>query len=108
MTLGRAVEERLPLLSLAPREASLRVVLQKYDDSVFTNASSLQFTGHALRAVVLAEGKAGVQPNLLIAPADWQEDRVFELQAKEGARCLRVLQPVRRGDDYVRATFEWV
>jgi len=98
----------IALLSLAPREAALRVVLQKYDDSVFTNASSLQFTGHALRAVVLADGKAGVQPNLLLAPADWQEDRVFELQAKDGARCLRVLQPVRRGDDYVRATFEWV
>jgi len=30
------------------------------------------------------------------------------VQAKEGSRYLRSLQAVRRGEDYVRATFEWL
>lgn len=99
----------IALLSLAPREAALRVVLQKYDDSVFTNASSRQFAGHTVRAILLAEGGPGAPPaNFVLPSAEWQEGREYEMQAKDGVRALRGLHLVRQGEDYVRATFEWV
>jgi hypothetical protein len=98
----------IALLSLAPREVSLRAVLREYEYSVYTDASLREFEGHTLRAVILADGSTGVQANLLVAPGDWQEGRVYELQTNDTVRRLRGLQVVRRGDDYVRATFEWV
>jgi hypothetical protein len=97
------------LLSREPREVSLRAVIAKYDDSVFTDASSRQFAGHTLQAIILSDGAEGTQPpNLLLPPEEWQEGRVYEVQSKEGERFLRGLQVVRRWDDYVRATFEWL
>jgi hypothetical protein len=99
----------IAVLSREPREVSLRAVIGEYDDSVFTDASSRQFAGATVHAIILAEGAEGAQPpNLLLPPEEWQEGRVYEVQAKEGARFLRGLQVVRRWDDYVRATFEWL
>jgi hypothetical protein len=97
------------VLSQAPREVALRVVLRKYEDSVFTNASSRQFAGATVHAILLAEGGAGAPPaNFVLPPAEWLEGRDYEVQAKDGVRALRGLHVVRQGEDYVRATFEWV
>ena len=80
-----------------------------YEDGVFSDASSKQFAGHTVHAVILSDGAEGSQPpNLLLPPAEWQEGRIYEAQAKEGSRLLRCLQAIRRGEDYVRATFEWL
>jgi hypothetical protein len=99
----------IAVLSREPREVSLRAVIGKYDDSVFTDASSRQFSAHTVHAIILADGAEGAQPpNLLLPPEEWLEGRVYEAQAREGARFLRCLQLVRRWDDYVRATFEWL
>ena len=99
----------IAVLSREPREVSLRAVIRKYDDSVFSDASSRQFAGHTVHAIILSDGAEGTQPpNLLLPPAEWQEGRIYEVQAKEGSRFLRCLQAVRRGEDYVRATFEWL
>jgi hypothetical protein len=99
----------IAVLSREPREVSLRAVIGKYEDSVFTDASSRQFAGHTVHAIILADGAGDAQPpNLLLPPEEWQEGRVYEVQAKEGSRFLRCLQVVRRWDDYTRATFEWL
>ena len=99
----------IAVLSREPQEVSLRAVIGKYDDSVFTDASSRQFAGATVHAIILSDGAGGAQPpNLLLPPAEWQEGRIFEVQSKEGARYLRGLQVVRRWDDYLRATFEWL
>jgi len=97
------------VLTREPHEVSLRAVVGKYEDSVFSDASSRQFAGHTVHAIILSEGAGGAQPpNLLLPPAEWQEGRIYEVQAKDASRYLRSLQAVRHWDDYVRATFEWL
>jgi hypothetical protein len=99
----------IAVLSREPHEVSLRAVIRKYDDSVFSDASSRQFAGNTVHAIILSDGAGGTQPpNLLLPPEEWHEGRVYEVQSKEGTRFLRSLQAVRRWDDYVRATFEWL
>ena len=62
-----------------------------------------------VRALILADGAEPGRPaNLMMSPESWAEECVFELQSDAGSRHLRGLQIVRRWDDYVRATFEWV
>jgi hypothetical protein len=97
------------VLSREPRAQSLREVLEMGEDSVFSNASSRQFAFSGANAVILADGAEGSQPaNLLLQPEHWKEGRTYETQGEEPTRFLRGLQVVRRGEDYVRATFEWV
>lgn len=99
----------IAVLSREPREVSLRAVIRKYDDSVFSDASSRQFAGNSVRAIILSDGAGGAQPpNLLLPPEEWQEGRTYEVQAADGRRYLRALQCVRRGEDFARATFEWL
>jgi hypothetical protein len=99
----------IAVLSRAPRAQTLREVLKKGEDRVFTDASSKQFGMSSVRALILADGAGGGQPaNFMLPPESWTEERVFELQGDGEPRYLRGLQVVRRGDDYVRATFEWV
>jgi len=106
---GGGLHADVAVLSRKPQAASLREVLEQYEDSVFTDASSRQFAQNRVHAVILSDGAEPSQPpNLLLSPETWKEGRVYEVQAAEGVRYLRGLQLVRRGGDYVRATFEWV
>jgi hypothetical protein len=104
-----SVQADVAVLSRAPRALSLREVIELGDDSAFSNASSRQFAAGGTNAVILADGTPGAPPaNLLLPPGQWKEGRLYEAQDEGATRLLRVLQAVRRGDDYVRATFEWV
>ncbi len=106
---GGSSHADIAVLSRDPKAVSLRAVLQKGEDGVFSEASSKQFAFSSVRAVILADGAEGSQPaNLLVQPEHWKEGRTYETQGEEPTRFLRGLQVVRRGDDYVRATFEWV
>lgn len=99
----------ISLMSRAPRAHTLRKVLEKGEDRVFTEASAKQFGVSLVRVLILADGaEPGRQANFMLPPESWAEARVFELQSDAGSRHLRGLQIVRRWDDYVRATFEWV
>jgi cyclic-di-GMP-binding protein len=97
------------VLSRSPKAVTLREVLGKYDDSVFSDASSRQFAQDRVHAIILADGAEPSQPPNLLLPAQaWKDGRIYEAQEGEAARCLRGLQAVRRGGDFVRATFEWL
>jgi hypothetical protein len=97
------------VLSREPKAVTLREVLGKYEDSVFTDASSRQFAQDRVHAVILADGAEPSQPpNLLLPLAAWKDGRVYEAQEGEAVRFLRALQAIRRGGDFVRATFEWL
>ena len=99
----------ISLMSRAPQAHTLRKVLGKGDDRVFTEASAKQFGVSLVRALILADGAEPGRPaNFMLPPRSWAEQCVFELQSDAGSRHLRGLQVVRRWDDYVRATFEWV
>lgn len=97
------------LLSREPRAMALREVLEKGEDSAFTNASSRQFGLSAVHAVILADGTDRAQPPNALLPVDhWKAGRVYELQEGNASRYLRGTQVVRHGEDFVRVTFEWV
>jgi hypothetical protein len=103
------LQSDVAVLSREPRARSLREVLEKSDDGVFTDASSKQFGLSDVNAVILADGTDGTQPsNLLLSAQSWKQGRTYETQGETPPRYLRTLQAVRHGDDYVRATFEWV
>lgn len=105
---GGSLHADIAVVSRNPQAVSLREVLEKGEDSAFSEASSRQFAFNAVRAIILSDGADGSQPaNFLLSPECWKEGRIYEVQAGESTRFVRGLQVVRRGGDYVRATFEW-
>lgn len=99
----------IAVLSRKPLALVLREVLEFGEEQAFSNAASRQFALGSVRAIILADGAGNSQPpNLLLPPESWSEGRLYEVQGEDNPRYLRGLQVVRRGDDYVRATFEWV
>jgi hypothetical protein len=98
----------IAILSRKPLAVPLRTVRDK-DDEAMSEAASRQFAFDEVRAIILADGAKGAPPpNLLLPPEAWKEGRVFEVQLDPTPFFVRGLEVVRRGDDYVRATFEWV
>ena len=96
------------VVSRKPLGVTLREVLEKGGDSLFTEAAAKQFGMSTVHAVILADGSDGAQPaNFVLPPESWKEGRVYEIQDEEPLRYLRGVQLLRRGDDYVRATFQW-
>ena len=97
------------VLSNEPQAHSLREVLEKHEDSAFTEAASRQFGLSEVNIVILADETDSKQPpKLLIKPEHWKAGRVYELQEDNTSRFLRGKKAIRRGDDFVRATFEWI
>jgi hypothetical protein len=97
------------VVSRRPLGVTLREVLQENEDRVLTEAAAKQFGMSTVHALILADGSDGAQPaNFVLPPERWKEGRVYELQGEEPPRYLRGVQLLRRGDDYVRATFEWL
>jgi len=99
----------IAVLSDKPQAYSMREVLKKHEDSAYTDAASRQFGFSEVNIVILAdETNNGQPPNLLIKPEHWKARRVYELQQDNTSRYLRGLRAIRHGDDFVRATFEWI
>jgi hypothetical protein len=99
----------LAVLSREPRAQPLHEMPEMGEERAVSDAASRAFAFAGVNAVIVADGTDGAQPANLLLPAQrWKEGRIYELQAKDAPRYLRALQAVRRGDDYVRATFEWV
>jgi len=107
--LDRSLHADIAVLSREPLAVPLRALLTRTEQSVFSEASSRQFAFNEVRAIILDDGSHGAQkPNLLLPVESWKEGRVYEATIGEGTRFLRGVQLLRRGDDYIRATFEWV
>ena len=88
----------LPLLDDAPAR-----------QTGYSAEAARQFAFNRACAIVLDDGaEASRTPNLLLPAESWKEGRVFEANLNGSTRHLRGLQLLRRGDDYVRVTFEWV
>lgn len=108
---GGNLHADIAVLSRAPRPLTLREVHKKDEDSVVSDAASRQFAFASVRAVILADGAEGAQgatpPNLLLPAESWEPGRVYET-TEDPVRYLRGVKVMRHGDDYVRATFEWL
>lgn len=106
---GGGLHADIAVLGRSPQALSLREVLEQYADSIFTNASSRQFVQSSVHAVILSDGaEPSLPPNLLLPPEAWKDGRIFEAQEGDAVRYLRCVKVIRRGGDFVRATFEWL
>lgn len=106
---GGALRANIAILSRDPQTVQLRALIAKDEQNVYSEQAARQFAASSVSAIILADGSAASQkPNFLLPPETWKEGRVYEGTVKGSVRNLRGLQLVRRGDDYVRATFEWV
>jgi hypothetical protein len=108
---GGSLHADIAVLSRKPQPLTLREVRKKDEDSVISDAASRQFSFASVRAVILADGSDSAQgatpPNLLLPAESWKQGRIYET-TQDPPRYLRGLQVTRHGDDYVRATFEWL
>jgi hypothetical protein len=109
---GHGLHAEIAILGRDSQAVQLRVVSTEREESVFSEATARQFDFNQVRAIMLADrsdsSAAAQTPNLLIPPESWKEGRFYEAPAGSAARYLRGVQLRQRGDDYVRATFEWV
>ena len=106
---GRSLRANIAILSRDPQAVQLRVLIGKGEESVYTEETARQFGFNLVRAIILPVDSAVSQtPTLLLPPESWKEGRVYEAMGEESARYLRGVRLMRRGDDYVRAAFEWV
>jgi hypothetical protein len=99
----------IAILSRDPVAVELRALFSKGEENAYSQRAALEFAFDRACAILLSDGSAASQkPNLLLAPGGWKEGRVYEATVNGSSRHLRAVQLLRRGDDYVRATFEWV
>ncbi len=109
---GRSLHAEIAILGRDSQAVELRVVSAEGEENVFSEATARQFDFNRVRAIILADrsdsSAAAQRPNLLVPPESWKEGRVYETTGEGAARYLRSVQLRQRGDDYVRATFEWV
>jgi len=102
-----SLQADVTVLSRTPEARTLREVLNKGEERPYTEAASKQFGMSSVRGLILA-AEAGQPVSLALPPERWALGRVLELEKDSELHYLRGQQVVRRGDDYVLATFERV
>ena len=99
----------IAILSRDAAAVELRTLYEQHEDNAFSAEAAREFAFNRARAIIVSDGSAESQtPNLLLPPESWKEGRVYEATLNGSTRRLRGVQLLRRGDDYVRVTFEWV
>ena len=98
----------IAVLSRKPEAFTMREVLERGEDSGFSDAASRTFGMSSVNVVVVDDGTDSAKPPNMLVPIDhWKPGRVYELQEGGEARYLRGTQAIRHGIDFVRAIFEW-
>ncbi len=106
---GRSLHANIAIVSRDPKALELIALVDKDEEVAYSAEASRQFAFHRVRAIILADGSdPSHKPNFMLSPKNWREDRTYELTWAGESRFLRSGRLLRRGDDYVRATFEWV
>lgn len=97
------------LLSRKPVAVSLRPQAKGSPGGADWDASAGTFAFVNVKAILLPDASQAVgTPNLLLPPESWKEGRVYEAILDEGMRDLRLVRVLQRGEDFVRAEFEWL
>ena len=97
------------IVSRDPQAIQLRLLIASGEDNAYSEQAARQFAFNAARAIILSDGsEASQKPNFLLPPESWKPGAVYEATLNGAPRQLRGVQLLRRGDDYVRATFEWM
>ena len=105
---GHGLHANIYIMSRNPQAMPLRAVIGEGEGDGITEETARQFSYNNVRAIILSDGSAGSPPpNMLLPTESWKEGRVFEATVEGAARYLRAGRALRRGDDYVRAAFDW-
>ncbi len=105
----RSRHANIYVMSRDPQAVEMRPVIAKGEVNVLSEAAARQFGFKTVRAIIVSDGAGAPQnANFLLPPDSWEEGRVYEATIGGASRFLRSLQLLRHGDDFVRATFEWV
>jgi hypothetical protein len=106
---GHGMHANIAIMSREPQAVQLRLVIEQGEVNALSEAAARQFAFNSVRAIILSDGSTGSQKaNFLLPPEHWEGGRVYEGMVGGTVRHLHSLQLLRRGDDYVRASFEWV
>lgn len=99
----------IQLISRKPVTVPLRPQAKGSPGGADWDASAGTFAFVNVNAILLPDAsQAGDTPNLLLPPESWKEGRVYEAILEDGMRDLKLVRMVQRGEDFVRAAFEWL
>jgi hypothetical protein len=105
----RSVHANIYVMSRNAQAVQIRPVLAQGEVNAVSEAAAQQFGFKTVNAIIVSDGAGASQnANFLLPPDSWEEGRVYEATIGGASRFLRSLQLLRHGDDFVRATFEWV
>ena len=97
------------VMSHHPQAVEMRPVIAKGEVNVLSEAAARQFGFKSVHAIIVSDGAGAPQnANFLLPPDSWEEGRVYEATIGGATHFLRSALLLRHGDDFVRATFEWV
>ena len=97
------------ILSRDSIAVELRALFAKGEENAYSQRAAREFAFDRACAIILSEGAAlPEKPNLLLPAESWKPGRIYEATVNGTTRYLRGVQLLRRGEDYVRAAFEWV
>jgi len=95
-------------ISRKPVAVSLRPQAKAAGDAEW-EASAGTFAFVNVHAVLMPDAsEASGTQNILLAPETWKQGRVYEAMLAEGRRELKLVCVLQRGEDFVRAAFEWL
>ncbi len=107
--LGKSMHVDIAVFSRKPLVASLRVLGKGDEDEADWETLTGGFASNYVSAILLPDVSQAVgKLNLLLPPEACKAGRVYEAMVGEPSRYLRILQLLKRGDDYARAAFEWI
>ncbi len=98
----------IQLISRKPAAVSLRPQAKGSPGGADWKASAGTFAFVNVNAILLPDASQADPPHLLLPPESWKEGRVYEAMLDEGRRDLRLIRVLQRGEDFVRAAFEWL
>jgi hypothetical protein len=99
----------IQILSRDSIAVELSALFGKGEESAYSQRAAREFAFDRVCAIILSEGSVPPEkPSLLLPAESWKPGRVYETTVNGTTRYLRGVQLLRRGEDYVRATFEWV
>ena len=106
---GRTAHANIAILTRQPQAVELYAVASKEEKTMYSAEAARQFAFNCVRAIIVSDDAVASQkPTLLLPLEAWKAARVYEVMVKGATRYLRIGERLQRGDDYVRATFEWV
>jgi hypothetical protein len=107
--LGKSMHVDIAVFSRKPLVMSLRALGKGDEEGAAWETLTGGFASNYVTAILLPDvSKAVGKLFLLLPPEGWKAGRVYEAIVGEPSRYLRISQLLKRGDDYVRAAFEWM